>query len=97
MLSENVLAPKILNIGGGVGNALSLAQLDHFCKEHIDANKQIKQVPENRNFDIPLYISDCRLAKEYWGWEPAIKSNQLLEQILKYGTDNADYLKKLSS
>jgi len=90
-------APKTLNIGGGVENAISLAQLDQFCKEHIDANRQIRRVSKNRNFDIPLYVSDCRLAKQYWDWEPTITANRLLEQILVYGNDNIEYLKKSSA
>ena len=41
------ISPRVLNIGGGVDNALSLAELDMFCKKHINAEKQIRQVPEN--------------------------------------------------
>jgi CDP-paratose 2-epimerase len=95
--SKEQSAPRVLNIGGGVENALSLVQLDKFCKEHIDIDKQIKQVPENRNFDIPLYISDCRLAKQYWDWQPTIKAKELLQQILRYGNENIDRLKKLNN
>ncbi len=94
---SNSAAPRVLNIGGGLDNALSLAQLDQFCKEHIIRGKQINKVSENRKFDIPLYISDCRQARLHWDWQPTITAHQLLDQILKYATANIEYLKKISA
>lgn len=86
---------KIINLGGGVENYLSLLQLDNFCKENIDINKVINKIPDNRAFDIPLYITDYSLAEQDWDWRPTIKAEEILQAILKYGHDNLGHLKRI--
>ncbi len=88
---------KVTNMGGGVANTYSLAQLDAFCKQHINAQKIIKSVNENRSFDIPLYITDNSLAEQNWGWQPTISADEILNQILAYGTNNLKHLKEISN
>ncbi len=88
-------APRTLNIGGGNDCAMSLLELDLFCKEQITANKIIGKVAETRGFDIPLYITDYRKALQYWNWQPSINAVELLQQIIEYGHNNLQQLKNL--
>ncbi len=87
---------RTVNIGGGVDNALSLAQLDSFCKEDIDADKQINKIAENRSFDIPLYITDYSLANKLWQWQPSYTVDKILKEILSYAEDNIEHIKQIS-
>ena len=87
---------RIINIGGGVDNAYSLLQLDHFCRKNIDTNKQVNRISENRNFDIPLHITDHSLATSLWDWSPTLKAEQILEEILSYANSNLEHIKQIS-
>lgn len=88
-------APRTINIGGGIDGAWSLLQLDKFCKQELGINKVINSVPETRGFDIPLYITDNRKAMQYWNWKPSFTSEQIMEQIIKYGRENLDMLRAI--
>lgn len=96
MFSPALSSPRIMNIGGGVHNTYSLAQLDAFCKSNIRPEKVISSIVENRGFDIPYYASDYSKANEHWGWKPTISAQKILEQIIAYANDNLDLLKKLN-
>lgn len=87
---------KIYNLGGGVNNTYSLAQLDAFCKEHITKEKNINSISENRSFDIPLYVSDYSLAEKEWRWKPTINAEEILAEILQYGSENMEHLKRIA-
>jgi CDP-paratose 2-epimerase len=93
---QQSLSPRIVNLGGGVQNTLSLAQLDAFCKSQIDPHKQINRIEQNRNFDIPFYATDYSKATEFWNWRPSFTSMQILEQIVGYAYDHVDHIMKIS-
>lgn len=96
IFSQKSGAPLKLNIGGGIENSMSLFQLDKFCKKTINSNKRINQIVENRNFDIPLYITDYSAAKFYWNWEPSVNCESILEEILFYAKNNLDFIKQIN-
>ena len=87
---------KVMNLGGGKDNTYSLAELDAFCKKHITNDKVINRIADNRSFDIPLYISDYSLAQKEWGWAPSINAEKILNEILHYGKNNCEHLKRIS-
>lgn len=86
---------RLINLGGGVDNTYSLAQLDAFCKEKLVNNKVINSITENRSFDIPLYVTDYSLATAEWGWVPKIKAEVILNEIVDYARANIELIKKL--
>jgi CDP-paratose 2-epimerase len=90
------ISPRIMNLGGGVENTYSLAQLDAFCKMNIDKNKIINTIAENRSFDIPLYVTDYSLAEKIWNWKPTISGEEILFEILAYANDNIEHIKSIS-
>lgn len=96
MFNPITASPLILNLGGGIENTLSLSELNEFCTKHIQSNKQICSIPENRTYDIPFYSTDYSLAKSLWAWEPSIKANSILEQILEYGVNNKEHILRIS-
>jgi CDP-paratose 2-epimerase len=88
---------KVTNIGGGVENSYSLAELNAFCKTQFSQQKVITSVADNRSFDIPLYISDFSRATASWGWMPTISAHEILEQIVQYGKANIEHIKRISN
>jgi len=86
---------RLMNLGGGVDNTYSLAQLDAFCKQHLSSDKVINSIAENRSFDIPLYVTDYSLAEKEWGWKPEINAEAILNEIVDYARRNIDLIKKL--
>jgi len=89
-------SPLILNLGGGTQNTLSLAELNIFCSKHIQKDKTILSVPENRTYDIPYYSTDYTLANTLWGWSPTINAYSILDQILEYGLNNKEHILRIS-
>ncbi|MGC8751785.1 NAD-dependent epimerase/dehydratase family protein [Hydrotalea sp.] len=89
-------APNIVNVGGGIANTLSLAELDNFCKQHIDANKVIEAIGENRAYDIPYYSADYSLAQQIWNWEPKWGSTAILNEIHQYAKEHIDWLQSIA-
>ena len=89
-------SPLVLNLGGGIDNTLSLAELNDFCTKHIQVDKEIASIPENRTYDIPYYATDYSLVKSFWGWEPSINAISILEQILVYGIKNHEHILRIS-
>ncbi len=85
---------RILNLGGGIKNTLSLKQLNQFCLENI-GKKDIRSITDNRSFDIPLYATDYSLATKGWGWIPSISAGEILQQILSYAKGNLPLIEKL--
>lgn len=89
-------APRILNLGGGVQNTLSLSELNDFCKKNMQDVKSIGSIPENRKFDIPYYSTDFTLAQSFWNWSPTTSAHEILDQILFYGRNNIDHIARIN-
>lgn len=72
---------QIFNVGGGLKNTVSLAELTTFCNS-ITGNKiEINSSLEERPGDLPIYVTDNSKIKEFSGWEPEISVPVLLEEV----------------
>ena len=87
-------APKIINIGGGAANAVSLRELDDFCRDFFRTREITGSVAASRPYDVPYYVSDCRLAEKYWGWKPSRRREELLPDICRWARDNREAIDK---
>jgi CDP-paratose 2-epimerase len=96
MINPILESPKIINIGGGVENTRSLAELNEFCIQHIDKTNTINSIPENRKYDIPYYATDYSIAQSIWNWTPSIGSDEILHEILEYGRNHLDHISRIS-
>lgn len=70
----------VYNVGGGVANSLSLAQLTAWCDERFGAHRP---QPDNRPrpFDIPWVIMDGARVREEFDWTPARTLDSILDEI----------------
>ncbi|HEX4641574.1 MAG TPA: NAD-dependent epimerase/dehydratase family protein [Chthoniobacterales bacterium] len=86
---------RILNLGGGVENAMSLAQLSRWCEGRFGAH-QVAPDTTPRAFDVPWLVMDSRLAGEAWDWRPTTRLEVILQEIAQHAESNPDWL-QLSS
>jgi CDP-paratose 2-epimerase len=83
--------PRLINLGGGAKNAMSLAELSDWCTGRF-GNHTVGKVPDIRRFDIPWLIMDCSMATEVWGWLPQTPLNAILDEIANHAALNPSWL-----
>lgn len=75
---------QIFNVGGGLANSVSLAELTALCEE-ITGNKiSISSDSVNRPGDIPVFITDNTKINSISSWEPKIGVKQLLQEVYQW-------------
>jgi len=84
-------AVRIVNLGGGRANAMSLAGLSRWCKERFGPHS-VNGNTEMRRFDIPWLIMDASLAAKKWEWRPITSLSDILEEIALHAEHNPDWL-----
>jgi CDP-paratose 2-epimerase len=82
--------------GGGLGNAMSLAQLTEWCDQRFGPHApQADHRP--RPFDIPWLVMDCRLAMSELGWKPRRTLTSILEEIADHVSEHPDWLSRVGA
>ena len=85
------------NVGGGRAISVSLKELTALC-EGITGNKiQIDKVPENRQADIRIYLTDNSKITGVTGWKPEITPKEILEDIYLWLQENKEALEPILS
>ncbi len=84
-------APKIINLGGGPENSISLKQLTSWCEECFGVN-EILASGEERPMDAPWIVMDSSEAREVWGWSPQTTLKEILEEIADHAERNPKWL-----
>ena len=87
-------APKIINIGGGRPSSMSLRELDQICRGFFGATDVPGSVAADRPCDVPYYVSDTRLARQYWGWDPSRRRDEMILDICHWARDNRATIKQ---
>lgn len=85
----------IYNVGGGLQNSVSLAELTEMCSDITGNRIPIGSVIENRPGDLPIYITDNQRVREKYGWIPNISIPQMLEEIHRWMVDDEQLLKPI--
>jgi CDP-paratose 2-epimerase len=81
-----------INIGGGRDVSLSLAETTELCREISGREVAIEADRQERPGDVPVYISDCSLAREIGDWTPRRSASAILEDIHEWIRDNEEAL-----
>lgn len=92
MLEPDWEAPKIINIGGGVENSMSLKELSSWCEDRFGQNEVLTS-REERPMDAPWIVMDSTTAQNAWNWCVKTKIEQILEEIANHAETNPDWLK----
>ena len=83
--------PRTVNLGGGVANAFSLADLSAWCAARYGMHP-VAADPAPRRFDIPWLLMDAGLARETWNWQPGTPLEQILLEIAEHAEQHPAWL-----
>ena len=82
---------KVINVGGGIENSMSLKQLSAWCQNRFGPNLVIPSKKE-RQMDAPWIVIDNALAEEFWDWKHTTTLEQILEEIAQHAENNPQWL-----
>ena len=86
---------KTYNVGGGVGNSISIRELSRLCSSLIRKSLEIDSVPDTHPADIPYYVSDNSLITSETGWSPGKSVQNILEEVFLWLKDYRPQLEDL--
>ena len=81
----------IYTVGGGAGNAMSLARLTAWCDERFGAHP-IQADKSPRPYDIPWVVMDARRARAELGWQSSIGLTAILDEIADHAERHPHWL-----
>ena len=84
-------APRTVNVGGGLGSALSLAQLSDWCRDRMGP-RAVAADHRARPFDVPWLVLDTAAARRAWDWAPQRPAPDVLEEILRHAEAHPSWL-----
>jgi CDP-paratose 2-epimerase len=83
--------PRLANVSGGAGSAISLHQLSSWCSERWGPNR-VSTNPAPRPYDLPWVVLDHALASSGWDWVPQIGTSTILSEIAAFAEENANWI-----
>lgn len=86
LIEEQITAPdswtgQTFNVGGGREVSLSLQETSAICARLTGNDLEIAAVTEDREGDVPLYISDCSRLHTHTDWRPKRDAECVLTDI----------------
>jgi CDP-paratose 2-epimerase len=87
---------RIANVGGGVANSISLAQLSAWCAKRFGP-RDVATDSNPRPFDIPWMVLDSTRAAQDWNWKVATSLEKILGEIADHAEKHPDWLKLSAS
>jgi CDP-paratose 2-epimerase len=85
------LDQRVFNVGGGIENSTSLARLAKWCDRRFGA-QAVAADSASRPFDVPWVVMDSRRVRDTFGWQPARKLPQILDEIAVHAEQNPNWL-----
>ena len=85
------MADRIHNLGGGIENSCSLAQLSNWCQERF-GNRSIAADKTHRPYDVPWLVMDSSRAAQNFGWKPQRDLYMVFEEIAEHARKNPHWL-----
>ncbi len=92
MLEPDWEAPKIINLGGGVQNSMSLKELSSWCEDRF-GQIEVLSSHDKRPMDAPWIVLDSTTAQNVWDWSVKTKIEQILEEIANHAEKNPEWSK----
>jgi len=83
--------PRVVNLGGGVDNSMSLLQLSRWSATRF-GEREIAAELRPRPFDLPWVVMDSRLAEQAWDWRPGTNLEDILGEIASHAEANPKWL-----
>jgi CDP-paratose 2-epimerase len=93
--SMDTMHARTFNVGGGLGNSVSLSELSAMCAAITGNTLNIGSEPLDREADIRLYITDNKRIHEATGWKPERTMDHLLQDCHAWLVENENTLKPI--
>jgi CDP-paratose 2-epimerase len=87
--------PRILNVGGGMEQSVSLRQLSAWCERRFGP-RQIMADKKPRPFDVPWLVLDSALTQRAWNWKPQTPLESIWTEIAGHAENNPHWLETTS-
>jgi len=84
-------AAGVWNVGGGPGNAMSLAQLSEWCRERFGV-REVAAHKEPRRWDVPWVVMDAARAQRRFEWSIGRPLSGVLDEIAAHHRRHPDWL-----
>src|SRR5262249_13452047 len=84
-------AGGILNVGGGIANSMSLAQLTDWAGSRF-GHASVESAPAPRQYDVPSLVLDSCKAEKEWNWRPTTKLEAVLLEIAQHAEQHPEWL-----
>jgi CDP-paratose 2-epimerase len=81
---------RTVNVGGGREISLSLLETTAICQRLTGNEVPMTPVPETRQGDVPIYLSDCARLFELDEWRPRRSAEQVLADIHEWIADDPE-------
>jgi len=89
-------AHRIFNVGGGIGNSISLAQLSAWCSDRF-GSREVAADPSPRPFDIPWMVLDCARVADDLNWQLITPLQSILSEIADHAENHPNWLELSAS
>ena len=76
-------AGEAFNIGGGIGNSLSLLELFAFLEGELHTRLRFTELPP-RSSDQKVFVADVAKAKRLFGWEPLVSKEEGIRHMIEW-------------
>lgn len=85
---------RVYTAGGGVENAMSLAQLTAWCEKRFGAHA-VTADPRERAYDVPWVVMDSSAAESDFAWRPETPLEGILDEIARHAARHPDWLESV--
>ena len=88
---------EIYNVGGGRSCSVSLRELTELCRRATGKTVEVQAVPEMRQADIPVYLSDSAKVRKAFDWAPAQTPEPIVAEIAGWVAEHARELEMITA
>jgi CDP-paratose 2-epimerase len=86
---------EIFNVGGGLQTSLSLLETTQICQAITGQPISIQSIAEERQDDVPIFITDSTKVMQRTGWHPTTNPTQTLQRIYEWLRDHEADLRSI--
>jgi CDP-paratose 2-epimerase len=80
----SALNGETFNVGGGIETSLSLLETTQICQALTGQHITIQSVAEERQDDVPIFITDSTKVIQRTGWKPTTNPKLALQRIYEW-------------
>ena len=84
-------AGGVWNVGGGLSNAMSLAQMSRWCADRF-GHREVHAESTERRFDVPWIVMDTARVNSRFGWTSTTSILNILDEIAEHHRLHPEWL-----